>query len=179
MNPRVCVRAHHREQSSLRQLFELLRAAHLPRCQTSRMSCSAIGEQQEQQEATRRSRSRCTPPYGWLRLMHRLSSSAATVATDGQSDGHPAQSEALGCPRDGWGGCGHRYKLIIRRTRKVKLANRAARALSRRGLDRHRVVQTDMRFKGGSNRSKPQRFKPKSSGLDHASWFRPQKTVLN
>ena len=64
MNPRVCVRAHHREQSSLRQLFELLLAAHVPRCQTSRMSCSAIGEQQEQQEATRRSRSRCTPPYG-------------------------------------------------------------------------------------------------------------------
>ena len=134
MNPRVCVRAHHHEQSSLRQLFELLRDEHVPRCRTSGTSCSAIGEQQEKQEATRRSRSRCTPPYGRLRLMHRLSSSAATVATDGQSDGHPARGEALGCPRDGWGGRGHRYKLTTRRTRKVKLANRAALALSPIGL---------------------------------------------
>ena len=52
------------------------------------------------------------------------------MATDGETNAHPALSEALGCPRDGWGGCRHQYKLIIRRTRKVRLARPAARALS-------------------------------------------------
>ena len=50
--------------------------------------------------------------YGRLRLMRRLSLSAATVATGGQTNGHPARSEALGCPRYGWDGCGQRYNLV-------------------------------------------------------------------
>ena len=66
--------------------------------------------------------------YGRLRLMRRLSLSAATVATGGQTNGHPAQGEALGCPRDGWGGCRHQYKLVTRRTRKVRLARPARHA---------------------------------------------------
>ena len=100
-NPRVCVRAQDREQSNLHQVVEFRRPVDVPHCRTSGTSCPTIGKQQEKQEATRRSRSRCTPSYGWLRLMHRLSSSATTVATVGQTKSHPAPSEALGCPRDG------------------------------------------------------------------------------
>ena len=68
--------------------------------------------------------------YGRLRLMRRLSLSAATVATGGQTNGHPALGEALGCPRHGWDGCGQRYKLVIRLTREVKLPGTTARAHS-------------------------------------------------
>ena len=70
--------------------------------------------------------------YGRLRLMRRLSLSAATVATGGQTNGHPPRSEALGCPRYGWDGCGQRYKLVMRLTREVKHPKRAARAHSQR-----------------------------------------------